>query len=339
MSENIEYRIKGHISLNDLIRIVEKAKSVFSTFNGFSEDDEHNAFLYPERLVALSDLGGFAIRAITTNGYLPLKDDSIDLFKEVFGKGREAIGSIGLLIGLIGFEERNSQQSKRGYDTVNIRLENGKQYFSYNANGSKVLADLEYRRMFMQSLVHKLELPVRIVEDKIGFKLIQSDSKELKVLRSGFHGENPSGFMVELSGISDAELVNLLKKSIKEFASQKRFEFEWSVLCSGYPDKDTSLLIYDKVRQAGFPAKSYELQVEYSLKSIQGLEVLRKSCGKKDVIFFRPCGFSLPEDDYCEVVIVISTSGYELKFSFKNPDNLHELEQKLGLTLEEAVDR
>ncbi len=336
MGVDFDYRAEGFFSVNDILRIYKIVQVSFEGFIGFSTEELHRAYFEPKgSLPKLYNFKGIRLKSINTDGYLPLKDKSLDIFRDILQMGEMTIGNIGLLLVRCGFEEKSSKQTKRGYDSVSIRIEKGKKYFGYGANGSNVDKDTKYRKEFMARLIRIADLPLKIVEGNDSFRLVHTESGELKTLKS-FFGKDPSSFFCEIPGASIDELVDRMQVFLIEFASKKRFVYDWGVLCSGYPDPEISKRIYEMALAANFPAERYFLIVEFSIDDIQGIEIFRNLCGPKDDVYTRLCSFDLPEDNYGEIKIVTTSKGHQLRLTLRTPDNLKLVEKKIGLKFSEA---
>ncbi|NOZ69220.1 MAG: hypothetical protein GXP46_08270 [Deferribacteres bacterium] len=336
MGVEYDYLSERYFSVEELLRIHETARRTLSGFDDFSTGSIGHAYFEPERLPLLHDLKGIRLIDISTEGYLTLKKEPWDDFRDILERGANTIGKIGLLLLRCGFEEKNSKQTKRGYDTVDVKVEKGKRYFGYSANGSRVTNDVQYRKTFMTQFISAINLPLSIEEKDNYFTLRHNLSGELRISRGGLRGENPSAFFCEMPGASNDELIERMKICMEKFASKKRFEYTWTARCSGIGSSELSRQIYDMVIESNFPAIRYFLDIEYSLDDIYGLEVLKGMCGPDDEVFAGFFSFTLPEDNHAEARIHATFQGYQLMLTMTDSAYLKLVEEKLGLKFREV---
>lgn len=119
----------------------------------------------------------------------------------------------------IGFEERSSEQSPEGYDTVSIFTENSKGYFSYRANGSKVCTEVQYGKSFIVEIVETVGLPIDVFDSDGFYSIAHKEGKELRT-SGGILGRHPSSFLCEVGEDDDT---NLLLRMLRVFCDRASF--------------------------------------------------------------------------------------------------------------------
>lgn len=281
-------------------------------------------------LPQLATMQGIAFgRDITIRGELGTVsiDDAIPVFLRVLHEGG-SIGSIGRVGCEIGFEEKQSSQSRRAYDTVLIEIRRGTHFVSYSANGSKVGKEVPYRLSFIREMIGVLGLPLVIDAGPGGFVLAHSASGELWISQSdGPNNENPAGFRCSVD--ANATWDDLLEKAgqfVKQ-ASKRVIVQSW--IC-GHVGGDSSLSnndrIYHMAADARLPAKAIYLSADYLINSVYGLGGLRLLCGVKDEIATTLC--SVPN---CDVEIEIRTrsEGHKVVLVGSEAD-VRKVREKLG---------
>ena len=324
----------------ELDEIRKAASKSFAGFTDFSPVDAQNAFFsHNQRLPKLTEGVGVELLELTAKGSLPTKIEPWPVFEQVCEQGHE-ITEIGYITILCGFEEKNSKQTKRAYDSVSLKVSQGRKFFNYYSNGSRVLKDREYRKTFMAQVLEKVHLPIDYEEKDGHFRLNHASSGELRLWRASFGGLDPAGFFCELPEVSLGDAVRLVQVFLDEFATKKRFLHEWSAgrEHGGKATKEPDLAkrIYSLVVAADLPAETYEVDVEFNLQEPSGVESLRRFCGPDDEIFTRLCSFDLPDDNYAEIIVVTTTRGHLPELTLRLPEGLVGVEDKLGLKFQQV---
>jgi len=342
MGVEFDYKVDGLFSIEKILEIRQKVRELFEGFSDFSPEESQRGYFEPKgKLPVFDELEGLSLVMIHIDGYLPSKDETLDTFIEILKQGESIIGDEFHLAVCCGFEEKNSKQTKRAYDTIRVWIRLGKLYFDYGANGSKVNADASYAKDFIKRLIHIMNLPIRIEERDGQYFLAHTSEGELSISRSLWGRGNPTGFSCEVMGTSIEEIVGCVKQFFAECATKKRFDFYWSFGGVHLGTETVSAherckRIYDMAIKANFPADHYFIDIEFTLQDLEGIEVLKSFCGPKDDVYTRLCSFDLPEDNYGEIKIVTTSKGHQLRLTLRTPDNLKLVEKKLGLKFSEA---
>ena len=325
------YLTKSSFSIEELLSFHEVARRKIPDLSDLSGKGLNHAYFNPTILPDFSIFKGIRLRKIGTDGYLPLDDNSMNIFKGILRKSANTIGDIGLLLTGCGFEEKNSKQNKRAYDNVRIKIERGKKFFCYSSNGSKVSVNHDYKKDFMHRIIEIVKLPMRIEEGNGYFKLLHSKSGEIRITTGGFGGKNPSGFNCEMPDLSTDELVDRMRIFLENFATAKRFDYSWSTGTGGRSNEEGSKQIFAMTLKANFPAEYYFLDIEFTPEDISGIEVLQSLCGPKDEIYTSFLYFDLPENNRAEMDIETTAKGHRLMLTLTDNSYLAEIQEKLGL--------
>ncbi len=342
MGEGFTYRLTKEVTLDDLRRIRQTVGDSFNGFVDFNPEETQRAYLGPlSSLPKLEDLRGITFLDVTTTGHLSTKKDPWPTFNETIDRGSQ-LASVGVLHMMCGFEERSSKQTRRGYDSVAVQNCRGRLFFSYSANGSKVSTDQVYKQSFMDEMIRTVGLPLILQEKSGSFILTHSRGGELNIMRAYPGGLAPESFWCELPGESPRAGLEKLKIFLDRFATEKRFTYEWMVRRDygevGWAQKEPELSrkIYALLLVSELPADSYDLDMEFSLREIDGLEVVRGFLGPKDKVFSRLCSFDLSKRNYGEFAVITSSKGHQLELTLRLPDGLPLVEETIGLKFHEA---
>jgi hypothetical protein len=165
MGGEYNYLSRDSLTIKQIAEVENAIRNKYSGFLGSSPDEEHNAYLNPHKLVELPAIQGITFEKISTRGYLNKKNEPWDAFHLILEKAADTIGRLGLLMVSCGFEEITSKQNKRSFDTAGIRIEKGKIFFTYRANGSSVRKNPSYRKEFLKKMINTLSLPMKYIQD------------------------------------------------------------------------------------------------------------------------------------------------------------------------------
>jgi hypothetical protein len=161
--------------------------------------------------------------------------------------------------------------------------------------------------------------------------LLHAADRDLWTSYKGTKGENPKAFRCELdSDVMGDELCHRLNQALPSHASEKRFEYIWSVTVEDQGSEKTHEL-YAKVVVAKLPAGRHLAAYLLRLHDLRGIEALQELCQGKGEIQTQIGTFDLgEEDDYGELFVVTSASGHRLELRLSTEDHLEKVQQLAG---------
>ncbi|MCF6209892.1 MAG: hypothetical protein L3K24_04260 [Gammaproteobacteria bacterium] len=333
-----DYITTDYLDVSTIKRVPDQLRAVLPLVESSAGEEEQNIYidgLDKEQLASFPNLVGLS--DFTLEGYLTM--DPVPWFdlSDVIRKIDKQIIKFGVCMIDIGYEERNSSQSKDAYDVVGLRLDRGKVYFLYSANGSLVCADNSYKREVVGGLIHHLGLDVSI-EDGEGYFKLASQGRELKITRSGLFGKNPHGFVFELEEQGAGKLVEKLRSALDYLSSGKVITCSWRCFprsMESTPYQDNLFEFFDLVRRQPLPAESYDLSVSIMASSIDDCEGLRTLCKDDDVIFTPLVGFNTSDKYYGEIRVRTTKEGHRLWLTLKNLEDIEMISEATGLEFKE----
>jgi hypothetical protein len=302
------------------------------------------AFLHPKVVIpTLSNYPGIQVSSVRVQGYIPSKMDTKEAFREVFHKGAKTIGVAGGLMCSVGFEEINSRQSKRAYDTLSVAIAKGRRFFSYCANGSKVMNDPVYRQYFIEDLLRRLTLPVRIKVAGGYFYLVHENPiMELQLLMAGLDGRSPCSFSCQVEWGEDI-LVEKIFEVLPMISTKKRFEVHWTASSMDElpsPEEcDKGIRIFlEQIVQCELPAKEFFVDLGFRIQDLAGVEALRHLCDQHDVCHVALYTFAIGKE-FVRILAEIKAEGYRLLFECPMTVDVTWLSEVLGLPFQEKGHR
>jgi len=333
----VEYKYLSvdKLTLSQLLAFREISRTKYTGFRETLGEDPNHGYFELTKLPALEAFRGIELKEIRTEGHLPVDEDPFHTFRQIFNNDAEKIGESGLLIIRCGFEEKSSIQSKRGYDTVSIKLEKGKMFFGYSANGSNVDKKIDYRKEFIRRVLEVTHIPVTMIEREGYFILEHKLSGDIKILKGGFGGKNPAAFQCEILDGTVDELMIKMEEFLSEFASEKRYKYSWTATCSGSAETEINNKIYDFVVSADFPADKYSLDIEFLIDEISTIETIKNLCGPNDKVFTSFFNFTLPENNSANVQVVTDLNCHHLLLTLTDSEYISEIENIFGTDFKE----
>jgi hypothetical protein len=244
-------------------------------------------------------------------------------------------GNIGLLSISWHFKEKGSAEMKACNDSFRIEVRNGKKYFGYDSNASKVSLDKGYAINFFKELKSAASLPYDVVETADYYNLEHTQSGKLKYI-SSMLDKNPNAFSCEMKDHSLDELFDSMQHAFNVLGTDKYNKFHWGASSGAIHDPALSLKIYQAVYERNFPADKYEIMVGFSLYKVDDIEKLRQLCGPKDHIFTEICSFDLSEENYSNVIVTTKQEGHRIRFSLKMPEDTDQIRDKLGIKVKKG---
>lgn len=329
MTKKFICRSNSIYSLDEVIEVSKKLANTYQITDGFKPYNPNFYGIYNiMELPDLSDLDGVKIDEVDLTGYLPVNGFPLNEYLAVIELSKINTDEIGQISVSCGFEEKASKQNKDYFDSVSIVYYQNKKYFNYSANGSLVSKDKQYRRNIFDLLIGTLMLPLEIhVQDRKNdfLDLVHSDGGDLQI-----HDINPrhlpNGFSCELPNLEDNDLLKLLNDALNLLSNGTVFTYDWDITIKPSADKRINLNVTDEL-----PADSYDINIEYSVEGINGLDYLGTWCEHGDKSKSRLCGFDIANGVGAELYAVTSMSGHELVLVLSKSEKLDELEQLLGI--------
>ena len=344
MPVTCDYRSTSVVSLDDLRRIRTNADDHYIFRPEIDLKEGIHAFFNPKSLPSLAQLGhGGKIVDLTVKGLLSLKEDPFPSFEQVLGVATTHFLGIAATWVDVGFEEKESRQTRRAYDSFCIRCQEGKFSFLYGANGSKSHTDRGYRKQFMGRLIEVAQLPLILEDCNDHYRLRHQFGGDLWISHITFPDLSPSTFRCELPEASAAGSLDRLRRSLDAFASPKRFEYAWTVVPLHQLEEplqfnERIVGMYQIVLNCRLPATSYSLDLTYTIEGCDAIEPLKALCGPKDKVFVPLCSYwiSNTKKEHLNLEVEICARGYRLLVEASVPIDMNELSAHLGV---EVVER
>jgi hypothetical protein len=335
MGITYDYYSEKNIAISEILRVYDLAQTNFNSFSGFSRGRFVSGTYHPEALPALDTFESFVVKKITTHGTIKKNNNPLDKLKWILKEGEASIGSIGLLSISWHFKEKGSANMKGCDDSLRIEIRNGKRNFMYGSNASKVSLDQRYAVSFFKKLKSAAGLPYEVVEATDYYKLEHTQSGELKYL-AGMLDRNPSAFSCEMKESTVDDLFDRMQQAFNALGTDKFNKFNWGASSGAIHDPELNLRIYQAVYEKDFPADKYDLKVDFSLNRVSDIEKLRHLCGPKDKVYTAICHFNLSEKNYANVNINTRQEGHRICFSLKEPKDIKQIREKLGIKIKKG---
>jgi hypothetical protein len=333
MSEVFVYVTGQFVKAERIKEICDRVIKFFPRSTVFGATTWTDILLEPERNLPILDSELISLGQLSIEGLLSLSRAPYEDFKGVLKK-HTAIGMIGCLKIEVGFQERNSKQSKRAYDVLSLEAVRGKMFFTYSANGSLVIKDMSYRKNFMRRLIDKAQLPLEIEEQGEHFYLSRTSPGQLSFLRySGSNYGSPSGFTCEVPAQMYDISVDILRACVDDFGAPKHFKYSWNVSSSNAQKNNVGegKQIYDMVLNSNFPAEKYFIRAAIKVNSLLGLDTLKLLCGETDECSTPIASFSLNNDNFANLIARTTAKGHLLQLESRFPIEIQEIEKQLGV--------
>jgi hypothetical protein len=223
----------------------------------------------------------------------------------------------------IGFEERQSKQSRSSCDTAGLSFTNGNVSFSYYADGSKVARDLEYRRAFYSRLIDIMMLPLSTRDVQGGFIFEHRNPEGLEILRGGEDGKNPSAFHCQISKEEISGYGGKLMRALGEIGSGKIFQFQW-MMGTGRGGNPSHLPasgneVFRFISSMKPSAENYELQAQATFSTLDELDLIRSSVSRKDSILVQVGAFAFDAERFVNVEVRANEEGYQINLESRHP--------------------
>jgi hypothetical protein len=341
MPEMYELETVNYLNVNEIKSVLARVNQSYADTCLLGKGDSHSLFfkhLSKNEILAFPKIRG--IKDVTLLGRLSTDPFPWVKLEQVFKSVDEQVSRFGACCISIDYEEKNSKQSSCGYDSVGIHLDQGKYFLSYRGNGSKVCTDREYGKTILKELINRLCLAITLEEGEGYYKLISSQG-ELKILRGGLFGKNPSAFQYELNEDNPEEIVAMLQSAYKLLSNGKVFDCSWrcfSRFAEDNPYVEDLFRFFDLLRQQDLPADSYDLDLELQVENLTDLDGLQRLCREQDIMFTRLISFDIDDDDYGELIVKTTGEGHRLQLEIKNPGNAEKVVQTLNIAFQALIE-
>ncbi len=299
--------------------------------------------LEPTKLPALVDLTDRAnLWAFWIKGRLPRAGSPFPVFEHILNESSRDLAQAASVSVKIGYEEKESKQTKRNCDFIGVALHEGKILFVYSPHGSKVANDHVYRRSFLPKLIEIAALPLVIDDNGDYYRLAHQSGGYLWVSGCFPPDLSPTAFHCELPGDSVGMALARMQRALDAIASSKRFESSWSVSLAAEhqrrtSDKTLAERMYHLVEAKGFLAESYFLSLDLKIKGIEAVESLKLLCGPKDSMLVPLGGWGFPDEDehFLNMEVETTARGHRLHVEASMLLNVKTLSANLGVELRE----
>jgi len=339
MAETYDLESIDYITIDDIDAVIERVNQTFSDVGFQSEEDSHSLYfqaLSKDEILVFPKVRG--LKNVTLHGRLSTDPLPWLEFKSVLENVDEQVKQFCACFLSVGYEEKNTKQSKNGYEVVGLKVDQGVFHFTYRANGSKICTDHDYGKSTVSGLINRLGLPIRVEEGEGFYKLIPQQG-ELKILQhGGLFGKNPSAFFYELNENDPEKLITMLQTAYEFLSSGRVFECSWRCLprfAEDSPYNDNLFSFFDLLRHQDLPAISYDLDLELQVKELADLDGLQSLCRDQDQMYTRLISFDIDEDNYGELTVKTTREGHRLQLEMRLAENVEKVTSALGLTFKE----
>ncbi len=343
MSVTFDFCSERLLSLDEIQVALSNAKRHYEYSDKASGERHVFVTLNPATIASSGDVGSYAaFKSLSVQGWLSLAQTPFSAFERILNDSRNDLARFASVFVDIGYEEKESKQTKRDYDRMGIALQKDELLFSYLPHGSRVVKDYAYRRTFLARLIEIAALPL-IIEDKgPQYRLVHAQGGYLWISGYSPPDLSPSIFKCELPGDSITTALARLQRALAALASSKRFEHSWSAYLLEEHELSTGAhscaeQMYGILMNKGFPAESYTVGLHLTITHVEAVEHLRALCGPKDEILVPLCGFQLPHEDehYFNLELKTTHRGHRLLVEASVPIDVNELSTRLGVELVE----
>lgn len=341
MPELHEVESINYVNTGEIKNIIDRISAHFSGVIILGQEDVNYIYLCglsKKRIMALPKISGISDFSLT--GRLPLDSAPWSVLENIFKRLDEGIKNTSNLYTSIGYEEKSTKQSRKGYDCIGGGIEKEKYGFSYSPNASRAAIDVNYRKALMKEFFKKSGLNITIEECDNYFKLNAFEGDLQITIHGGVPNRNPIGFFYKFAQQTPQGLINVLRTAYEILSSGTVFDVSWR--CSPSFADDGSFVggdlwqFLDRLRHQEWPAKSYDLDLTLAVKELRDLEGLQSLCGPKDVIYTRLVSFDIDAADYGELTIETTQKGHKLQLEIKNIDNLDKVVNVIGVAFKDA---
>jgi hypothetical protein len=343
MSVTFDFCSEQLLSLDEVEAALSNAKRHYE-YSEKSPGERHVfATLNVAAIARLGDVGDYAaFKSLSVQGWLSLAQPPFSVFERILNDSGRDLARFASVFVDIGYEEKESKQTKRNCDRMGVNLQKDRLLFSYLPHGSRVATDCAYRRTFFTRLIEIASLPL-IVEDRGShYRLVHAQGGYLWISGYSPPDLSPSIFKCELPGDSVKAALARLQRALADLASNKRFEYSWSAYLLEEHELSTHAhscaeQMYTILVTKDFPAENYTLGLHLVIQRIEVVEHLRALCGPKDTMLVPLGGFGLPGEDehYLNIEVETTARGHRLHVEASVPINVTELSANLGVELQE----
>lgn len=337
MAETCTYRSEGLLSTSLIVDLDSRLSQEMKGYGGFQSGSRQSVYLEAlESLPELPALTGAKLGRTVISG--KLASEPWDVFREVLRRAPQLFPAESSQV-QVGFEERESRQSVRAYDTVSSTFRVGKPFFCYGANGSRVAKEPSYARGFLAEVIEALELPLELTTEGEEYFLRHSRGGTLHLSMKGLKNQNPRAFHCEMEGATEDELVDLMQRFLSRFAGEKRFGQSWQIWTASnlifkpIPEAEN---LYRSVREAGFPADEYELQTTVFIDGLEGLDLWQGLVSGDTQMFTELGSVELSKTNWLKTGVVTTSEGHRLEVETRLEMDPAEIEEILGVKVEQV---
>jgi hypothetical protein len=297
----------------------------------FDESPAVEVEVVQDALPASAALGGIEVTRLKLAGMLAVDRIRSDDLRGALDTLTDAVARDGTLIGRIGYEARDSRQSRHACDSVSVSERRGERSFQSSRNGSRSTREPALAVTQIDEAAAVLGVPIRVRQAEGHFYLAHRDGGSLWLSGTrGPNGASPDTFRVEWNRPWD-QLVATLDAWVTRFGSGRLFEQSWSAISfpSAKPEE-----VLRAVVEARLPARRYEIELSGVLSDVEhGLEVLRSLSGRSSRIEVELGSAEYADDTSVQVLVQVSARGHRLRVESRYPLDPVILSERLGCTL------
>ncbi len=337
MSETIGYQLESTADFARLEQVLQRMAAHFGVETHLRQGEVHRVHLERKALPQLEPALWPTLANVSVTGHLNVKSaDSEGLRVLLDAAAACASDSPCRVLARVGFEERESRQNKRGYDTLSIEVRADKQMVNYSANGSKAATDKEYCQALFGQMIQALDLPLGLEAEAGVYRLAHQQDGFLRTT-GGFKGRNPTGFWCEVPA-NTGNLLSALVYAEKTLSSGKVFARDWVVSANPElgprPGAAACAQVLALLMQSQPQAEHFEITLNYLLDDAAQLAGLRALCEQDDVIFTDAFTFEQPGGGLGYVRIATQQHGYTVLVDASEPIDQGALQQATGQPVE-----
>lgn len=327
MPKNYLFKTDSQISLTELLEVSNKIQDSYPITAGFGSTGTKFAELSDgSSLPNLGDYNGIEFEEIVVSGFLSSASVAWDFFSDIEVNAKSLKGIASRIALSCKFKEKPDAQDSAYSVSVSLILLNAKLSVAIHLNGARLDKTPEYWDAFYRKLIAEFNLPLEIS----GADLVHTQSGNVRILDS-HSGCLPGGFVCDLLESDLSSSIADVKNGLGIFSMSSSPEFSWRITCNDIREGDVSFLS----DMSHFPADSFDVNLDFSVVGIEGLDCLIAWCEDDDVSTTRICSFDLPDTNSTgEFLVETTRSGHKLLLSLPSDERVREIEHKLDVTFD-----
>ncbi len=284
--------------------------------------------LQPVKLPVLTSLLSAAeVSPIRIVGQLSTRKDPFQTFEYTLCRWMSLRKQFSSFTVKIGFAEKESQQSKRSHNRIDVNLIEGGLYLGFSDGGFRSLD----KRAVYSKLIEASCLPVRIENKGKHFRLVHTLGGNLSVNGCIPPDLCPGFFRCELTEDTVPLALLRMRHVLDAISRPKRLSHSWSTTL----DSKVIEHAYRVLQEDDFLAERYTLDFKIIFKNLNAVDHVRTLFSPKDTMLWHLGTLGIPSDDrwYVNLDVETTSQGHRLKAEASEPVNIQDLSSRLGIQI------